>query len=259
MRDKGLSGFKCQRSNKGRSLEATLEESQGVFSPFFLPLGGFIFGKPVFGREVVLVILPNAGKEVIKSPDTRRITEGEPAEDGIKGSFLKHTAPNSNRKEEKNYFYALHLFGVLSVVVEYGYLLEYWPVSLTLAREKMVGIITASGYGVLLLGFAFVLLGRLYLNSFCGKDIYTYEEKETYKLVQDNVYSLCRHPIYFGQVCMCIGTAFALNNGIIVAFAFLMLLMNLYRAEREDKFLQSFFGDEWEEYQKKVNFFFPFF
>ena len=41
-------------------------------------------------------MLPDAGKEIIKSPDTRGIPEREPAEDGIKGSFLKHAAPDSD-------------------------------------------------------------------------------------------------------------------------------------------------------------------
>ena len=41
-------------------------------------------------------MLPDAGKEIIKSPDTRGIAKREPAEDGIKGSFLKHAAPDSD-------------------------------------------------------------------------------------------------------------------------------------------------------------------
>ena len=49
---KGFSGFNFQRSSKGRSLEAILEESQGVFSPFFFPLGGFILGKRSLGERL---------------------------------------------------------------------------------------------------------------------------------------------------------------------------------------------------------------
>ena len=52
MRKKGFSGFKCQRSSRGRSFEAVLEESQGVFSPFFFPFGGFIFGNRSFGERL---------------------------------------------------------------------------------------------------------------------------------------------------------------------------------------------------------------
>ena len=51
---KGFSGFNFQCSSKGRSLEAVLEESQGVLSPFFFPLGGFILGKRSFGERLSL-------------------------------------------------------------------------------------------------------------------------------------------------------------------------------------------------------------
>ena len=42
------------------------------------------------------IILPDAGKEIIKSPDTRSIPEGETAEDGIKRSFPEHAAPDGD-------------------------------------------------------------------------------------------------------------------------------------------------------------------
>lgn len=122
----------------------------------------------------------------------------------------------------------------------------------------MFSVAVALGFGLLFVGFVFVLLGRLYLNSFWEKDIYSYEDKDNYKLVKENVYSKCRHPIYFGQICMCLGTVFVLNNWVILIFAALMIIMNVYRASREDEYLQKCFGDEWKEYKNKVNFFMPF-
>ena len=41
-------------------------------------------------------MLPDAGKEIIKSPNAWGIAKREPAEDGIKGRFLKHAAPDSD-------------------------------------------------------------------------------------------------------------------------------------------------------------------
>ena len=169
-------------------------------------------------------------------------------------SIHKRNIYDHRKKEEKNYFYALHLFGVSTVVIEYGYLLEQWNVFIPMAGEKMFGVAATVGFGLLIVGFAFVLLGRLYLNSFWGKDIYSYEDKDNYKLVKENVYGKCRHPIYFGQVCMCLGTAFVLNNWVILVFAVLMIVMNVYRARREDDYLQKCFGSEWVEYKNKVNF-----
>ena len=68
----------------------------GSFIAFLFPLGRFHFREPVFRGEVVLVIHPNTGEEIIKSIDTRGIAERETAEDGIKRRFLKHTAPDSD-------------------------------------------------------------------------------------------------------------------------------------------------------------------
>ena len=42
------------------------------------------------------VILPDAGKEIIKSPDTGSIPERESTKDGIKWRFPEHAAPECN-------------------------------------------------------------------------------------------------------------------------------------------------------------------
>lgn len=162
------------------------------------------------------------------------------------------------QKEQKNYFYALHLFGVATAVIEYGYLLDHWAFFIPIANGKMIAVCSTFGFIVLLIGFCCVLLGRLYLNSYWGKDIYKYDATQHYELVKECIYGTCRHPIYFGQVCMCFGTALIVNNWIIFAFAVLMLIMNIFRAMREDKYLKNCFQDEWEEYRKKVSFFVPF-
>ena len=94
MRKKRFTGFDCQCSSKGRSLDVVLEESQGVLTPFFFSLVGFIFGKRSFGGKVVSVILTDAEKEIIKSPNAGSIPERESAEDGIKRGVPEHAAPD---------------------------------------------------------------------------------------------------------------------------------------------------------------------
>ena len=66
----------------------------GSLIAFLFPPGRFHFRKSVFRREIVRIIRPNTGEEIIKSADTRGIAERETAEDGIKGRFLKHTSPD---------------------------------------------------------------------------------------------------------------------------------------------------------------------
>ena len=68
----------------------------GSFLTFLFPFGRFHFRETVFGRKVVAVALPDAGKEIIKSPDAGSIPESETAEDGIKRSFPEHAAPDGD-------------------------------------------------------------------------------------------------------------------------------------------------------------------
>ena len=69
----------------------------GSFLTFLFPFGWFHFRETVFRGKAAPVILPDAGKEIIKSPDTGSIPERETAEDGIKRSFPEHAAPDRDR------------------------------------------------------------------------------------------------------------------------------------------------------------------
>ena len=68
----------------------------GSFIAFLFPLGRFHFRETVFRGKVVGIILPDTGKEIIKSSDAGSIPERESAEDGIKRSFPEHAAPDSD-------------------------------------------------------------------------------------------------------------------------------------------------------------------
>lgn len=66
----------------------------GSLITFLFPFGRLHFRETILGGKVVPVILPDAGKEIVKSSDTGGITERESTEDSIKGSFPEHTAPD---------------------------------------------------------------------------------------------------------------------------------------------------------------------
>lgn len=166
---------------------------------------------------------------------------------------------SSRRQVKQNYYYTLHCYGLVAIFVEYGYYLAEWPTKILIATtDVVIDLLSTIGFVLMVLGFIFVVLGRLFLNSFWGKNIYDYEEiKDSYKLVKENVYHLCRHPIYFGQVCMCMGTALIVNNWVVLVASILMLPINMYRAHREDKYLEEYFKNEWSEYKNATNFFIP--
>ena len=67
------------------------------FLTFLFPFGWLHFRETVFRGKIAPVSLPDAGKEIIKSPDTGSIPERESAKDGIKRSFPEHAAPDRDR------------------------------------------------------------------------------------------------------------------------------------------------------------------
>ena len=70
---------------QGKKLGSYAGRVTRSLAAFLFPFWRLHFWEAVFRREAVLIILPDAGKEIIKSTDTRGITERETAEDGIKG------------------------------------------------------------------------------------------------------------------------------------------------------------------------------
>lgn len=90
---KGIYRFEFPAFQQRKKFGCGTGRIAGGFLAFLFPFGWFHFRETVFRGKVVPVILPDAGKEIIKSANTGSIPERETAEDGIKGSFPEHAAP----------------------------------------------------------------------------------------------------------------------------------------------------------------------
>ncbi|KAE8149456.1 Isoprenylcysteine carboxyl methyltransferase family-domain-containing protein [Aspergillus avenaceus] len=78
------------------------------------------------------------------------------------------------------------------------------------------------------------------------------ERKEDHNLVTHGVYSIFRHPSYFGFFWWGLGTQLVLGN--VVCFAgYAVVLWKFFnsRIYREERFLVAFFGDDYVEYKKR--------
>lgn len=69
----------------------------GSLIAFLFTLRGLHFREAVFRGEIVRVIFPDTGKEIIKSPNSRGITKRKTAENGIKRTVLEHAASDGDR------------------------------------------------------------------------------------------------------------------------------------------------------------------
>ena len=94
--EKGIFRFQVAAFQQGEKPGSNAGGITGGLIAFLFPYGRFYFRETVFGRKVVAVALPDAGKEIIKGTDTGSVPERETAEDGIKGSFPEHAAPEGD-------------------------------------------------------------------------------------------------------------------------------------------------------------------
>lgn len=80
---------------------------------------------------------------------------------------------------------------------------------------------------------------------------------KTEKLIQHGIYGVVRHPIYFSDIVLAWGIfLFWPRLSVLVSVAWLTLIM-FYWMRLEEKVLTEKFGNDYEEYKKKVPMFLP--
>ncbi|MBI4732090.1 MAG: isoprenylcysteine carboxylmethyltransferase family protein [Chloroflexi bacterium] len=106
-------------------------------------------------------------------------------------------------------------------------------------------------------GLAFVLWGRLALgkNYFVSTGFGAQLFKE-HQLVTSGPFAIVRHPMYVGLILAAFGGLLIYITWTMLVFACLAPLV-LVRAWREEQALAAEFGEQWQEYCKRVPAFFP--
>lgn len=82
---------------------------------------------------------------------------------------------------------------------------------------------------------------------------------EGHVLVTSGVYAVLRHPSYFGFFWWALGTQMVMGNPVsFVGYAAVLWRFFSRRIAREEEFLVGFFGQEYEEYRRRVGTKIPF-
>jgi isoprenylcysteine carboxyl methyltransferase (ICMT) family protein YpbQ len=77
-------------------------------------------------------------------------------------------------------------------------------------------------------------------------------------LAKDGIYSIIRHPLYFGSFLIGFGFSISSDNPFIYAYFFIFYpLIYFFTIKKEEEFLSEKFKDEFENYKKSVPAFFP--
>ncbi len=113
---------------------------------------------------------------------------------------------------------------------------------------------TLIGVGMIYLGSALNILGRLTLKANWANHIKIYED---HKLITTGIFKFVRHPLYASLFVMLFGGALAFSNlACVLLTALVFIPFMTYRARQEEKMLIEAFPD-YLAYKAKTGMFFP--
>ena len=110
----------------------------------------------------------------------------------------------------------------------------------------------------LLVSIPFILMGAwLGIASVRLTTLKVAETHRTEKIVSTKLYSVIRHPQYFGGILPHIGISFLLSSFFSLLITPIIILLNFLVAWKEEKELVKEFGKTYEDYKKKIPMFVP--
>jgi len=110
----------------------------------------------------------------------------------------------------------------------------------------------------LIISIPFILIGAWFgIVSVRETSLKVAETHRTERIVSTKIYSLIRHPQYFGGVLAHIGISFLLSSLFSLIFTPIVILLNLLIAWKEEKELVKEFGETYKKYKENVPMFIP--
>jgi len=116
-----------------------------------------------------------------------------------------------------------------------------------------------------IIGLIMTIIGQYFRIAalFTGKSNFTHKiqmyKRKNHVLVKHGVYSICRHPSYFGFFIWSVGIeVMCVNPLCIIAFTYILFNFFKNRIQVEEKYLIKFFGIEYIKYRREVGVLIPF-
>ena len=145
-----------------------------------------------------------------------------------------------------------------------------WVIStLSSFAESILGVYFFYEYKnikiLFILGLIMTIIGQYFriASLFTGKSNFTHKiqlkKRKNHVLVKYGIYSICRHPSYFGFFIWSVGIEIMCVNPICtIAFAYILFQFFKARIELEEEYLIRFFGMEYIKYRRQVGVLMPF-
>lgn len=110
------------------------------------------------------------------------------------------------------------------------------------------------GLALTFAGAAIAIWARINLGSNWSARITL---KLDHELIRSGPYKYVRHPIYTGMITALLGTAVVVDEWRGLLGMALAIVGLSFKAQREEKFMQSEFGESYQEYRRRTGFLVP--
>ncbi len=158
---------------------------------------------------------------------------------------------------------------ILGMVSGWGLFIFWFGVWLSPQISFIIPILESLVLNVLLINLSislthfiislpFIIIGAWFgITSVKKTTLKVTETHRAERIVEEGLYSRIRHPQYFGGVLAHIGISFLLSSLFSVIGTPIIIILNLLISWKEEKELLKEFGNEYEDYKKKVPMFIP--
>jgi protein-S-isoprenylcysteine O-methyltransferase Ste14 len=159
--------------------------------------------------------------------------------------------------------------GVLGLTSGWGFFAFWFGIWISPQPRLLIPFISNPSFTIPIINFSipifhliismpFILIGAWFgIGSVRTTSLKVAETHRTERIVSTNIYSLIRHPQYFGGVLAHIGITFLLSSLFSLIFTPLVILLNFLVSWKEEKELIKEFGEDYKNYKEKVPMFFP--
>jgi protein-S-isoprenylcysteine O-methyltransferase Ste14 len=156
-----------------------------------------------------------------------------------------------------------NIFGVLAIIISTLILFGLWiayiinpDISLFFLSVRQLTILAYIKWiAVSLITIATIM--EIVAGLTLGRSGRIHSPKEKTKLIKTGIYGIIRNPVVLGLFLYGLGILL-LNPNLIGLFMMVLIIYGYnYKVDTEAKKLREMFGDEWDDYCKKVGKYFP--
>ncbi len=142
---------------------------------------------------------------------------------------------------------------ILTVALLVSFALPHLPI-FSFLKFRPAPAVCGTGLALTFMGAAFFVWARHTLGKNWSQ---TVSAKEGHELVTSGPYKYARHPMYFGDIVSCIGSAMVAGRAFVIMCALLTPLF-IWRVFAEDRLLARQFPGSFPDYKKRTKALIPF-